>query len=93
MNVVKAFSRRLKAFREIAGLSQSGLAAKSGVALGTLQDYEHARYGPSLEMAVQLARALGQPLEAFLPSAEEDTGPAEKPAPKATPKRKRQRKE
>lgn len=83
MKIAEIFGERLQALRKEAGLSQSGLAAQSGVPIGTIQDYEHARYGPSLEIAVKLARALGKPLEAFLPSGEEGAGPVHAKAAKA----------
>ena len=75
MKIAEIYGERLQAFRKEAGLSQSGLAAQSGVPIGTIQDYEHGRYGPSLEIAFKLARTLGKPLEAFLPSEGEDAGP------------------
>lgn len=60
------FGERLKAIRQAAGLSQPQLAAESGVPVGTIRDYEQGRRDPLLDSAVKLARALKQPVEAFL---------------------------
>lgn len=89
MTIAETFGKRLQVIRKAAGLSQSGLASQSGVPIGTLQDYEHGRYGPSLEMAVKLARALRQPLEAFVPVDGEDAGPDKAKANPSKSKKKR----
>lgn len=70
--MMKFFGERLKSFREAAGWSQPELAANSGVPVGTIRDYEQGRRKPLLDTAVKLARALRQPLEAFLPDAAPD---------------------
>jgi transcriptional regulator with XRE-family HTH domain len=54
---------RLQRLREAAGLSQSQLARRAGVPVGTLQGWEQARRLPRLEAAVRLADALGISLD------------------------------
>ncbi|MGH7223519.1 MAG: helix-turn-helix domain-containing protein [Gemmataceae bacterium] len=63
------FGKRLQTIRQAAGLSQAGLANLSGIPLGTIREYEQTRREPLLSKAAKLARALQQPLEAFLPDA------------------------
>jgi len=82
MKIVKTFSERLKAFRIVAGLSQTELAARSGVPASVIRNYEQQRNAPLLENAIKLARALGQPLEAFLPSEGTDTSEGKASGPK-----------
>jgi transcriptional regulator with XRE-family HTH domain len=77
------FGERLKFLRQQAGISQAQLAELSGIPLGTIREYEQTRREPLLSKAAKLARALKQPMEAFLPA---DAGNA------APPKRKTQRK-
>jgi transcriptional regulator with XRE-family HTH domain len=80
----------------MAGLSQSQLAAASGVPVGTIRDYEQNRREPSLETAATLARTVGQPLDAFVEQPTAKTGKkgatgqteAEMPAAKKQQKRK-----
>lgn len=60
------FGERLKELRQLAGWSQSGLAEKSGVPIGTIRDYEQGRRDPLLLTAARLARAINQPLEALV---------------------------
>ena len=59
------FAERLKQLRDRAGLSQSGLAAESGMSLGAIHDYEQGKREPSLRSAVKLAGALGVDCRAF----------------------------
>jgi transcriptional regulator with XRE-family HTH domain len=47
-------------------MSQSQLAAVSGVPVGSIRDYEQNRREPSLETAATLAHAVGQSLDAFV---------------------------
>ena len=51
----------IKQLREKAGFSQSVLARKAGIELGTLQGYEQDRFGPRMIKAAQLENALGVP--------------------------------
>lgn len=57
------FAKRLQEFRMRAGLSQSGLAEKSGVSVRTLQEYEQGKMVPSIDKAAKLAQALGVSLD------------------------------
>jgi transcriptional regulator with XRE-family HTH domain len=54
---------RLKRLREAAKMSQSELAERSGVPLGSVRGYEQGRVDPSLAQATRLARALGVSLD------------------------------
>ncbi|MFL5340225.1 MAG: helix-turn-helix domain-containing protein [Gemmataceae bacterium] len=57
------FGDKLKALRQTAGLTQTDLAAKSGVSLGVIHDYEQGKKEPTLRSAVRLAAALGLSIE------------------------------
>jgi transcriptional regulator with XRE-family HTH domain len=60
----------LKKFRRIAGLSQEGLAAKSGVDIAVISRLERGlRRQPSYETVVRLARALNLEPEELIPVA------------------------
>jgi transcriptional regulator with XRE-family HTH domain len=54
---------RLKELRDKAGLTQTDLAAKSGLSLGVIHDYEQGKREPTLRSAVKLAAALGVSVE------------------------------
>jgi transcriptional regulator with XRE-family HTH domain len=62
---VPTFAEKLKELREKAGLTQAGLADKSGLSLGVVRDYEQSRKEPSLQSAFKLATALGVDCRAF----------------------------
>ncbi len=65
------FSERLKSARKQAGLSQGALAEKAGISMRTLQNYEMGkRYPASLDIAVNLATALGMTAEQLLSEGE-----------------------
>ncbi|MEV7632366.1 helix-turn-helix transcriptional regulator [Microbacterium sp. NPDC089318] len=49
--------------REEAGMTQAELAARIGVTRQTLIAIEQGKYSPTLEIAFQIARAFGMPLE------------------------------
>ncbi|PZQ87608.1 MAG: transcriptional regulator [Leifsonia xyli] len=53
----------IRATRETAGLTQAELARRIGVTRQTLIAIEQGRYSPTLELAFQLARVFGVPLE------------------------------
>lgn len=55
----------LKDRREARGMTQAGLAAKSGIPIGTLRNYEQGIRVPTLAAAAKLAKALGIPLDQF----------------------------
>jgi transcriptional regulator with XRE-family HTH domain len=77
------FAERLKQVRQAAGLSQSELATKASVPLGTLREYEQGRRAdPGFHAMMRLAKALGVDCTAFADCVQEETTPAEelKPA-------------
>ena len=64
MGEVSRLGRRLKMFRERRGMTQEELAARSGVARGTIANLETGvRSGLQIENAVKLADALGVSLD------------------------------
>jgi transcriptional regulator with XRE-family HTH domain len=58
-----SFGKTLQRLREKAGLSQSGLAAASGIPVKTIQNWEGDRARPRLEVLSKLASALGASLD------------------------------
>jgi transcriptional regulator with XRE-family HTH domain len=63
----KAMGAKVRRFREAAGLSQTELGDKLGVSYQQVQKYERGASRLSLDTFLRLARALEQPLAAFLP--------------------------
>ena len=63
----KAMGARVRRFREAAGLSQTELGDKLGVSYQQVQKYERGASRLNLDTFLRLARALEQPLAAFLP--------------------------
>lgn len=55
----------IRARREEAGMTQAYLAARIGVTRQTLIAIEQGKYSPTLEIAFQIARAFGMPLESL----------------------------
>lgn len=53
----------IRARREEVGMTQAELAGRIGVTRQTLIAIEQGRYSPTLEIAFQIARAFGMPLE------------------------------
>jgi putative transcriptional regulator len=64
MNEVK-LGNRLKDARTEAGLTQAELAMRVGVSRKTINTVENAVFIPSTTLALALARAFGQPVEAL----------------------------
>jgi transcriptional regulator with XRE-family HTH domain len=62
------FGEKLVELRKAADLTQVELAAKSGVPIGTVRDYEQEARDPLLSNAQRLATALGVSLDAFPPA-------------------------
>ena len=56
---------RLKAVRSERGLTQAELAEAIGVSRKTINTVENGVFVPSTTLALKLARALGQPVEAL----------------------------
>jgi transcriptional regulator with XRE-family HTH domain len=75
------FATRLKQLRDGAGLSQPELAERSGVAVGTVRQFEQGRREPTYATLAKLAAGLGVSLSAFDPPAQAE--------PPAKPKRAR----
>ena len=57
------FECRLKAYRQLKGLTQEQLANLVGVRRETVARLEKARYNPSLKLAVDISRAVGASIE------------------------------
>ena len=74
------FAEKLKELRQGKGLSQAGLAAASGVPVGTIRDYEQGKREPLLSNAQRLARALGASLDTF--PAPDESGTRDTPRPR-----------
>ena len=55
----------LKSLRTQAGLTQADLAERVGVSRKTINTVENGVFTPSATLALQLARALGVPVEAL----------------------------
>ncbi|WP_066794205.1 helix-turn-helix transcriptional regulator [Sphingomonas soli] len=55
----------LKSLRTEAGLTQADLAERVGVSRKTINTVENGVFTPSATLALQLARALGVPVEAL----------------------------
>lgn len=72
------FGKVLQALRDEVGISQSELAARSGVSLDSLRNWEQDRTIPRIDVATRLARALGVSLDRLAVEAE----PAAPPEPK-----------
>ena len=56
-------SNRIRAHRESVGMTQAELARTIGVTRQTLIAIEQEKYSPTLELAFQIARALGVGLD------------------------------
>jgi transcriptional regulator with XRE-family HTH domain len=61
------FSKRLRAARRVARLSQGELAKRLAVGQDTISHYEQARYMPSLLTVFELSQALGVDVRYFFP--------------------------
>jgi len=59
------FGARLQELREVSGLSQSALAAASGVPVWTIRAYEQGRREPLWNVLFKLAEGLGVDCRAF----------------------------
>lgn len=64
-------TNRVRELRQAgAGMTQQQLAEAVGVSRQTIIAIESGRYSPSLEVALKLARAFGQPVDAVFSLAE-----------------------
>lgn len=67
------FGLRLKVLREAAGLSQQALGSKAGVSVFTVSKIERGVQGPTWDVAVKLADALGADLKQFRVETKEES--------------------
>jgi transcriptional regulator with XRE-family HTH domain len=75
-SVASQLGQRLKAYRELAGLSQNELSKRSGVPRPTITNVESgAQDGLTLENARKLARALGITIDALAGKEEKEAAP------------------
>jgi transcriptional regulator with XRE-family HTH domain len=84
-----SFGETLARLRKEAGLSQTGLALKAGIAIDTLRRWEQNRNLPQIDDAYRLAKAIGIDVGELILG--EDMEPTEEPTkePKKTRKPKR----
>jgi transcriptional regulator with XRE-family HTH domain len=89
----KAMGARLRRFREASGLSQTELGEKLGVSYQQVQKYERGVSRLSVDTLLRLARALDQPIAAFLPAGvwSSDTGQVAESRPEYLPPAKDER--
>src|SRR5262249_15007857 len=66
---------RLKAFREMRGLTQGELGGKAGMAAASVSHFETGQRVPTLDSLVKLADALAVSLDALLGRASEERAP------------------
>jgi transcriptional regulator with XRE-family HTH domain len=59
----ETMGQRLQRLRQAAGMSQSQLAARAGVPLPSLRNWEQDKRTPSLDAAAKVAKAIGCTLE------------------------------
>jgi transcriptional regulator with XRE-family HTH domain len=84
MPLTGLFAERLKTLRKQAELSQPQLAARSGVAVGTIRQFEYGLREPTYGTLLKLAAGLGVSLAAFDQNG--DAAPS-RPAKRKRPKR------
>ena len=60
---MKLYESRLKEYRIKANLTQDELAELVGARRETIGRLEHARYNPSLKLAIDISRAVGAAVE------------------------------
>jgi transcriptional regulator with XRE-family HTH domain len=91
-----SFGENLQRLRLAVGLSQSGLAERTGIPVKTIQSWEISRRTPRwIDLLARLSRGLSVPMEALAGDSPEeekqtqDRGRPRKPGPAATSGRKR----
>jgi transcriptional regulator with XRE-family HTH domain len=72
------FAEKLKELREQAGLSQSAVAERAGLALRSIQNWEQGHRTPRAEAILAIAGAIGAPVEALLTEIARDKGAAKR---------------
>jgi transcriptional regulator with XRE-family HTH domain len=63
MGKTESLGQRLQRLRLAAGLTQEGLAARAGLPVGSMRNWEHDHRRPGVAAVYRLARALGVPME------------------------------
>ena len=63
--MVERLNNRVRAAREAKGWTQAELATRIGVSRKTVNTVENAVFVPSTVVALKMARALGEPVEAL----------------------------
>lgn len=71
---LSGFGQRLRALRVAAGLTQEGLAEKTGLRYQLIAKYERGATDPSWATALKLADALGVSLDDFRAESDSDAG-------------------
>ncbi len=77
MNISERFATNLTRLREEAGLSRDGLALQSSIKLALIDSFEAGQTLPRIGEMVQLAGALGVPIDALSDGIEWRPGPGE----------------
>jgi len=77
MDFSERFATNLVRLRQEAGLSRDGLALQSSIKAGLIDSFEAGRALPRIEEAIQLAGALGVPIDALSDGIEWRPGPGE----------------
>ena len=67
MELQNRIGLRVQALRKVRGLTQEGLAERSGKSVDTLSLIERGRILPALDTLYALAEGLGEPLTTLLP--------------------------
>jgi DNA-binding XRE family transcriptional regulator len=65
MSILKARGQRVAEARKAAGLSQDALAEQIGAGRQSIARIEAGRQTPSIDVALAIAEAVGQPVEAL----------------------------
>ena len=77
------FAEKLRQLRQTAGLSEAGLAERSGVSFGAIHNYCLGLRRPTFRAVLKIARALGVTCQAFANCDDLVEGPAaDHPAPR-----------
>lgn len=71
------FGKTLQVYRQVAGIDQTTMGARMGVARQTISTWERGEREPSFSQVVTWARLTGQPLEPLIEAVNAETAPAE----------------
>jgi transcriptional regulator with XRE-family HTH domain len=81
------FAEKLRQLRQSAGLSEAGLAERSGVSFGAIHNYCLGLRRPTFRAALQIARALGVSCHTFADCDDLGAGPSDDPPAPPAPRR------